>query len=83
MYTAASPAGKRVAESLSTKPNVVIVIPQRVKLPIVIAKTVVDTVKVNLVKKTWMIRLLGRRKLCNQRVCVRLFRPGNAIFVVD
>jgi hypothetical protein len=47
MYTAATPAAERVAENPSTKPNVSIERPKRVKKPIVSQKTVVDTEKVN------------------------------------
>jgi hypothetical protein len=47
MYTVAQPAAKPAAESLSTKPNVVIVKPKMAKRPIVKGKTDVDTEKAN------------------------------------
>ena len=66
MYTAATHAAERVAESPSTKPKVTIERPKRVKNPIVSQKTGVDTEKVNPKQKRWMIRLRGGRKLCHQ-----------------
>lgn len=66
MYTAATLAAERVAESPSTKPKVTIEKPRRVKNPIVSQKTGVDTEKVNSKQKRWMIRLRGGRKLCHQ-----------------
>ena len=66
MYTAATPAAERVAESPSTKPNVAIERRKKVKDPIVSQKTGVDTEKVTPKQKRWMIRLRGGRKLCHQ-----------------
>jgi len=66
MYTAATPAAERVAESPSTKPNVSIERLKRVKNPIVSQKTGVGMEKINPNQKRWMIILRGGRKLCHQ-----------------